>query len=65
MYGKDEDPAAQKFRDYFDWREPLKSIPSHRMLAIRRGEKEGFLLMRAFDFQPTAAKEKALESLLQ
>jgi protein Tex len=46
MYGKDEDPAAQKFRDYFDWREPLKSIPSHRMLAIRRGEKEGFLLMR-------------------
>ena len=46
MYGKEEDPAAQKFRDYFDWREPLKSIPSHRMLAIRRGEKEGFLLMR-------------------
>ena len=46
MYGKEEDAAAQKFRDYFDWREPLKSIPSHRMLAIRRGEKEGFLLMR-------------------
>jgi uncharacterized protein len=46
MYGKEEDPAAQKFRDYFDWREPLKSIPSHRTLAIRRGEKEGFLLMR-------------------
>ncbi len=46
MYGKEEDSAAQKFRDYFDWREPLKSIPSHRMLAIRRGEKEGFLLMR-------------------
>lgn len=46
MYGKEEDPGAQKFRDYFDWREPLKSIPSHRTLAIRRGEKEGFLLMR-------------------
>ncbi|MBK1882048.1 RNA-binding transcriptional accessory protein [Luteolibacter pohnpeiensis] len=46
MYGKDEDPEAAKFRDYFEWSEPLSSIPSHRMLAIRRGEKEGFLLMR-------------------
>ena len=46
MYGKEEDDEAQKFRDYFEWSEPLKSIPSHRMLAIRRGEKEGFLLMR-------------------
>jgi uncharacterized protein len=46
MYGKEEDAEAQKFRDYFKWSEPFKSIPSHRMLAIRRGEKEGFLLMR-------------------
>ena len=46
VYGKDEEADAQKFRDYFEWKEPLKSIPSHRMLAIRRGEKEGFLLMR-------------------
>jgi uncharacterized protein len=46
MFGKEEDAEAQKYRDYFDWSEPLKSIPSHRMLAIRRGEKEGFLLMR-------------------
>ena len=46
MYGKEEEADAQKFRDYFEWKEPLKSIPSHRMLAIRRGEKEGFLLMR-------------------
>ncbi|MCW0220007.1 MAG: RNA-binding transcriptional accessory protein [Prosthecobacter sp.] len=46
MYGKEAEADAQKFRDYFDWSEPLKSIPSHRMLAIRRGEKEGFLLMR-------------------
>jgi len=46
MYGKEEDAEAQKFRDYFEWSEALKSIPSHRMLAIRRGEKEGFLLMR-------------------
>ncbi|MEI6675643.1 MAG: Tex-like N-terminal domain-containing protein, partial [Verrucomicrobiota bacterium] len=46
MYGKEEESDAQKFRDYFEWSEPFKSIPSHRMLAIRRGEKEGFLLMR-------------------
>jgi uncharacterized protein len=46
MYGKEEETDAQKFRDYFEWSEPFKSIPSHRMLAIRRGEKEGFLLMR-------------------
>ena len=46
MYGKEEDKEAAKYRDYFDWSEPFKSIPSHRMLAIRRGEKEAFLIMR-------------------
>jgi len=35
-----------KFKDYFDWSEPIGSIPSHRMLAIRRGETEGVLMMR-------------------
>ncbi len=35
-----------KFTDYFDYREPLGTIPSHRMLAIRRGEAEGVLLWR-------------------
>ncbi len=40
-----EEPGA-KFKDYFDWSEPLNSIPSHRLLAIRRGETEGFLMMR-------------------
>ena len=39
--GKEED--GEKFRDYFDWEEPLKKCPSHRVLAMRRGEKEGFL----------------------
>ncbi len=38
--------AGAKFKDYFDWSEPAKTIPSHRLLAIRRGEKEGFLMMR-------------------
>ncbi len=35
-----------KFKDYFDFSEPLGTIPSHRMLAIRRGETEGELLWR-------------------
>ncbi len=34
---------ASKYRDYFEWEEPLKRCPSHRLLAMRRGEKEGFL----------------------
>ncbi|MGN0835378.1 MAG: Tex family protein [Candidatus Spyradosoma sp.] len=42
--GKEEEGA--KFKDYFEWREPLASAPSHRVLAIRRGEKEGFLFFR-------------------
>ncbi|WP_370488968.1 Tex family protein [Mycobacterium sp. pV006] len=33
-------PAAQKFRDYFDFSEPLSAMPSHRVLAVLRGEKE-------------------------
>ncbi len=46
LYGKEEENDAQKFRDYFDWSEPIDKIPSHRLLAIRRGAKEGFLYMR-------------------
>jgi uncharacterized protein len=46
LYGKEADPEAAKFKDYFDWAEPLARAPSHRVLAMRRGEKEGFLIMR-------------------
>jgi len=35
--------AAAKYRDYFDYAEPVRRIPSHRMLAVRRGEAEGLL----------------------
>ena len=38
----DTDEAA-KYRDYFDWKEPLKRCSSHRLLAMRRGESEGIL----------------------
>jgi uncharacterized protein len=41
--GKEE--AAQKFRDYFEWEEPIAAAPSHRVLAMRRGEKEMFLML--------------------
>lgn len=39
--GKEEE--GSKYRDYFDWEEPLKRCPSHRLLAMRRGELEGIL----------------------
>ncbi|MFP4532598.1 MAG: Tex-like N-terminal domain-containing protein, partial [Desulfobacterales bacterium] len=50
-----------KYRDYFDWEEPLTAIASHRMLAIRRGETEDILHFR---IQPDADQAVALlESL--
>ncbi|MCC2598732.1 Tex family protein [Sphingobacterium sp. FBM7-1] len=41
--GKEE--AALKYKDYFEWSEPLKDAPSHRVLAMRRGEKEEMLYL--------------------
>ncbi len=41
--GKQDDPASAKFRDYFDFSEPLPKSPSHRILAIFRGERAGAL----------------------
>lgn len=41
--GKETDEAAAKYRDYFDFSEPLKRCSFHRLLAIRRGEAEGIL----------------------
>ena len=42
---KKDEEEAQKYRDYFEFSEPLAQSPSHRIMAIRRGEKEGFLIM--------------------
>jgi len=42
--GKEEEGA--KFRDYFDWEEPVTKAPSHRVLALRRGEHEEILSLR-------------------
>ena len=46
LTGKDSTVEASKFKDYFEWSEPLNKAPSHRVLAMRRGEKELFLMMR-------------------
>jgi protein Tex len=43
---KGKDTEGAKFSDYFDWAEPIKNAPSHRVLAILRGENEGFLSVR-------------------
>ncbi len=42
--GKEEE--GMKYKDYFDWEESVSAAPSHRILAMRRGEKEGFLSLR-------------------
>jgi uncharacterized protein len=55
---KAESDEAQKFKDYFDWKEPIKKTPSHRLLAMRRAEKEGFILL---DISPE--EELAIQSL--
>jgi protein Tex len=43
---KGKEAAGAKYRDYFDYTEPTAKVPSHRMLAIRRGESEGVLGFR-------------------
>ena len=54
--GKEEE--GSKFKDYFDWSEPASKSPSHRILAMRRGEEEGFLFTRL-----TPPEEQALSIL--
>ena len=56
--GKESEEEAQKYRDYFAVKEPLKRITSHRLLAIRRAEAEGFIRV---DISPDS--EKALDKL--
>ena len=56
--GKEADEDAQKYRDYFAVKEPLKRISSHRLLAIRRAEAEGYIRV---DISPDS--EKSLDKL--
>ncbi|MGL4585075.1 MAG: Tex family protein [Flavobacterium sp.] len=52
---KKDDELAQKFTQYFDWAEPVYKIPAHRLLAILRAEKEGFI-----KFNVTIEKDEAI-----
>lgn len=54
--GKEEEGI--KYRDYYEWEEPVSKAPSHRVLAIRRGEAEGFLILRI-----TPPEDEALKLL--
>ncbi|MBC7851691.1 MAG: RNA-binding transcriptional accessory protein [Chitinophagaceae bacterium] len=58
LSSKKDDAEAQKYRDYFEFNEQLSVSPSHRILAIRRGEKEGYLIMDI-----TIEKQAALDAL--
>ncbi len=55
---KGKETEGIKYSDYFEWSEPLRKCPSHRLLAMRRGEEEGFLRL---SIEPS--EEKALETL--
>ncbi len=55
---KKKEEEGVKYRDYFDFSEPLSKIPSHRLLALRRGEEEGIL---SVDISPD--EDTALETL--
>lgn len=57
--GKEEEGI--KYEDYYEWEEPVAKAPSHRILAIRRGESEGFLTLRILPPEDEALK--ILESL--
>jgi len=57
-----KEAEAIKYKDYFDWKEPVKTAPSHRILAMRRGEKELFLMLDTGPDDQSAIKiiEKAV-----
>ncbi|MHC4558753.1 MAG: Tex family protein, partial [Planctomycetota bacterium] len=55
---KGKEAEGRKYENYFDWHEPVATAPSHRILAMRRGAKEGFLML-----QVIAPEEQALRIL--
>jgi protein Tex len=54
----EKEASGIKYKDYYDWEEPVLSAPSHRVLAMRRGEREEFLMMRI-----APPEEEALQML--
>ena len=61
---KVNEEKAQKFKDYFDWQESLKSIPSHRLLAILRAENEGFIRVK-ITIDSDSAIQKIEDSIIR
>ncbi len=55
---KQEEEKAQKYKQYFDWEEPLQKVPSHRLLALLRAQNEGFIRLKV-----AVDKEVAIESI--
>ncbi len=51
---KGKETEGAKFRDYFAWEEPVRTAPGHRVLAMRRGEKEKFLSLKVAPSEETA-----------
>lgn len=51
---KGKEGEGQKYKDYFDWKEQIAKVPSHRLLAMRRGEKEGILSLDIFPPEESA-----------
>lgn len=56
--GKESEEASAKYRDYFDFSEPLKKCSSHRLLALRRGEAEGVLKVSIFPEDEESCNER-------
>lgn len=56
--GKETEEASAKYRDYFDFCEPLKKCSSHRLLALRRGESEGVLKVTIFPEDENMCNER-------
>ena len=56
--GKEAEEASAKYRDYFDFCEPLKKCSSHRLLALRRGESEGVLKVNIFPEEEDMCNER-------
>lgn len=61
---KKDDEKAQKFKDYFDWEESLNKIQSHRLLAILRAEKEGFVRVK-IDIDKESIIQKMEERIIR
>jgi uncharacterized protein len=51
---KGKEVEGQKYKDYFEWTEAISKTPSHRLLAMRRGEKEGILALDVYPPEDTA-----------